>query len=93
LLEEHSHPIKGLALLFFQEEKAYSGEKRYIEQISILLSMNPNNTFQQPLGFRSNEISPKPVINRMLHSQKQIKMNHQRIIIINKKQRVRNAME
>lgn len=60
------HPIKGLALLFFQEEKAYSGEERDVEQISFFLSMNPNNAFQQSLGFRSNKISPKPVINRML---------------------------
>jgi len=73
VLEEHSHPIKGLALLFFQEEKAYSGEERYVKQISFFLSMNPNNAFQQSFGFRSNKISPKPVINRMLHSQKQFR--------------------
>lgn len=61
-----SFPIKGFALLFFHEEKADSGEKGYVEQISVLLSVNPNDTVQEPLGLRSNEIRPEPVINGML---------------------------
>lgn len=61
-----SFPIKGLALLFFHEEEADSSEERYVEQISLLLSVNPNDTIQEPLRLGSNEIRPKPVINRML---------------------------
>lgn len=78
MLEEHSHPIKGLALLFFQEEEAYSGEERYVKQVCIFLSMNPNNAFQESFRLRSNEISPKPVINRVLHSRKQSENNNKR---------------
>ena len=47
--EEHSHPIKSLALLFLHEEEAYGSEEGYVEQVSVLLSMNSDNTLQKPL--------------------------------------------
>lgn len=53
-------------MLFFQEKEANSGEEGNIEQVSIFLPMNPNNAFQKSFRLRSNEISPKPVINGVL---------------------------
>jgi len=57
--------------LFFHEEKADGGKEGYVEQISLLLSVNPNDTVQEPLRLGSDEISPEPVINGVLHSQPQ----------------------
>lgn len=53
-------------MLFFHEEEADSGEEGYVEQVSLLLSVNPNDTGQEPFRLGSNEIRPEPVINGML---------------------------
>jgi len=57
-------------LLLLQQEKADCSEKRNIEKVGVLLLLNSHDTFQTPFRFRRYQISPKPIVNRMLQYRK-----------------------
>lgn len=48
-----SDPVKCFVLLLLEQEEADSREEWNVEQVSLLLTMNPNHILQDPFWLRS----------------------------------------